>query len=259
MSFRSILFAGAALVAFATSGSAVPMQAVFSGQINTAYGVTNSFGLTTIEGADYSLTYRYDPSSPSLTRNSQTGEYDQTLGTSGSSATLTVNGQSVTLFDNFNLSMYLLKDNNSVAFSVLQDSGPPDAPNVVSTNYAQTLINYGTDAIPANLETAFSLANVGVGTYGAFRVDGATTGTIAGLLSINRLEVIVIGGGVVAPTTGPVNPLPPLDPPVIDPVVIDTTAPPSPVPIPAALPLLAGALGGLGVIARRKKKAKTAG
>lgn len=230
--------AAAALAAgvVAAPAEAAVMQAVFTGIVSSGSDPSGLFGVgATLDGEDFTLTYVYDTS---LGGRITLPESDYVFGGDGHalatptiSANLRIGSGSQNVDGTRESSFFVCQ---AVACSVpMYDTRAvdymeqPDGSYVF--NYVQAAVDDISLSVPDNLDTPFSVSIAALQQFGAFQflsVD-AVTGNVpiytVGLLTFDRVAVTEVGA--------------------------------TPVPLPAAFPLLAGALGLLALLFRRRRAA----
>jgi hypothetical protein len=233
--FKSVVLCGVAcagLFALSATSFAVPMKAVYTGTVGTSYDQTNLFGQGTgsnvLNGQAFTLTYLYDPDTVGAYQYGSPVESQVYGGTAYGvpspmqSATLTISGLSQTMGGNY----FGRVDQGNAGSAYSYHYAVDFSDNGVLQNYdfVQTYAYGPAAAIPVDLNAPYFLATLFT-QYGYFYFTnydyalGAYTTNTQGTLNFATL----------------------------------TVSPVSAVPLPAALPLFAAGLGGLGIIARRRK------
>jgi hypothetical protein len=243
------LAAGAALLAAlaAAPAAAVTMTATWTGIISNSINIGGGFGLAdgvSLDGLAAVMVFVYDPSTPGASRS--TGPFgDEVSGGSDvgfaspmSAASVTINGITQVL----DTGRYARSDSfRHQAFDItgienfsqfIEDVG---ALRTHDYSQASATTQDETPGFPIDLETPIPLTGLGIGGY---------SGT--GIFQFGKCR---FGGGQ-CPFEEQV-----LGIVTFDSVKIEAAAIPGTVPLPAALPLLAGALALLGGAARRHARA----
>jgi hypothetical protein len=212
------------------------MKAVFTGIVSDSADQTNYFGRGTggaLDGLAYTLTFLYDPDTPTANRFTS-ALYDQvsggTLFGSGvasptQSAKLTIGG----LSRNIDPSQYGsgLAFGNDYYQQVVQDTFDDGMSSSRYNFFSQIVYDA---SVVSDLEAPLSIATILLPAYGQFQFSnfdygsGQYTYLVSGTLNATGLAVSQV----------------------------------SDVPVPAAFPMLAAGLGALSVIAKRRRKQQSA-
>lgn len=227
----------------AAPASATIMQAVYTGTVNTSNDQTGLFGIVgSLDGLGYSLTYVYDTSiGTAATAPGYSRVFGADVGGPVTSTSLTINGVTQTVPAS---SLY----GNYFSDVSASDAGYPNPVDPALFYNSAHMIDYDSPGgfisttiqiyngwddpsltFPQGVTTPLSLSSSSQAFAGIFQfyVYDFSTSTY----SVNS-------SGVLLPSTLTVTQL---------------GTPPTPAPLPAALPLMAGALAGLAVLARRRR------
>ena len=235
--FRTIVLAGVALVSFgslAIPASAVTMKATYTGNVYSSYDQTGLFGLganSDFDSLPFVLQFIYDPSLPGIDARTTDAASDLAIGGPDSSGTanpvlssqITIAGHTEAVSGDYGGRLYAFNDGS---FSETNHANYGNSLN--DQLWAEAWSNSA--YFPPNLETSVPLTLItgfatGLDPYGTgyFQFIGADHNAY-GSLNLLTVEISQV----------------------------------SAVPLPAALPLLAGGLAGLAYIARRRQKAAKA-